>query len=206
MSLVVFTADWWEHVCPRIRVLGPAAAAGINVVRGNEWEQGVNNIFPERVLHGDIVVIQRDFPRFSDAYEKVVSLARDKGKYIVYELDDLLTELPLEHPDRIHYIQARAAILRAVVDADAVIGSTEQICNYMLSWNNHVLHYPNYLHDGIWPVEPRDSTIKVKNEFPVVIGYMGGHSHLQDLEMISPVLERIIMRYGEKIAIRHPDT
>jgi hypothetical protein len=111
-TLVVYTADIWEHVCPRIRVTEPATLNGFRVIKGTEWEDGTLHSYPNRISEADIVLIQRNYPSYTEEYDKVVGQARTQEKFVVYELDDLLLELPQEHPDYYHYLTARTAILK----------------------------------------------------------------------------------------------
>jgi len=193
LSVVHYTADVWEHVCPMVRVVAPLRHAGLRHVRGNEWEAGHLCVFPERVADADIVVIQRDFPRYTDECEIVLAQARTLGKPVVYELDDLLTELPAQHPDLEFYSKARAAILQAVVEADAVIGSTPLLCDYLREFNSNTWLLSNYLDDQLWSLDAPES-LDASNECSVTIGYLGSPAHLPDLELIVPVLTRILSR------------
>ncbi|MBE0411812.1 MAG: hypothetical protein IBX69_18955, partial [Anaerolineales bacterium] len=77
-----------------LRITGPAEQAGLNLIKGNDGE----DISPEAVLRGDLVVIQRDFPRHWKSFEEICRLARANQKPIIYDLDDLLLDLPEEHP------------------------------------------------------------------------------------------------------------
>lgn len=201
-QVVLFVADSWEHVCPVVRVLAPAREAGVTVLKGNELEDGSMRVFPERVAEGDVVIIQRDFPAYEDAYEKVMVEARAHGKPVVYELDDLLFRLPDVHPDLSRYARTRFPILRAVLEADAVMAPTPTLCEYLRDFNPNTWLHPNYLVDASWtlraPAEPRNGTAKR----PVVVGYMGGHSHSPDLAMIAPVLGRLVEKYQEGIELR----
>ncbi len=71
-SITVYTADAWEHVCPVVRITGPARQAGIHVIHGNECADTVRpngsqaprlRVYPERVADGDLVVIRARFSR-----------------------------------------------------------------------------------------------------------------------------------------------
>ncbi len=198
-TIVVYTADKWEHVCPIIRLVKPAEMGGIHLVRGNDWDGEELHVFPERLKEADIVVIQRDFPSHVRDYEEVIGLARDQQKIVVYELDDLLPELPDQHPDFYHYLTARTAIIRAIVDANGVVGSTPAICDYLRSFNPHAWVFPNYLNDQLWNLKP----VLRRERSSVIIGYMGGHSHSYDLEVIVPVLERLLKRYSKQIYFKY---
>jgi glycosyltransferase involved in cell wall biosynthesis len=198
IRVVAYLADRWEHVCPILRLLDPAELEGHRIIQGSIWKEGDFQVFPERVANGDIVIIQRNFPSFSDEYEQVITQAHSLGKPVVYELDDLLSELPEEHPDFYHYLTARTAILRAIIQADAVIGSTPALCDYLRTYNPHTWLFPNYLDDRLWQVRLRDNVPSKA----VTIGYMGGHSHSYDLEIVtSPILE-ILQRYGKKVVLK----
>lgn len=201
--VVLYTADQWGHVCPFVRVIGPYRMLGWEVIPGAHWESGSISIFPEKVMDADIVVIQRDFPRFTAAYREIVELARRKGKLIVYDLDDLLTELPKEHPDLGYYQPARVPILHAVLDADVVTCPTLMLKEYLAQFAANLVVLPNYLNDEVWGKALRAKRNNcVEEGDPVIIGYMGTHSHAHDLEMIVPALIKILRRYGDKIKLR----
>ncbi len=211
-TLVVFSGDTWEHVCPVVRLTGPAEQAGLEIIHGNEWEGNELRAYPERIQMGDVVIIQRDFPVHTSDYEAVISVARRLGKPVIYELDDLLTELPEDHPGSRRYLPTRLAILRALTDADAATGSTQPICEYLKKFNSNVYHLPNYLDDRYWKLRPlvsktlgadfqtTSSTNQASNQ--IVIGYLGSPSHLPDFSLITPVLTRLILRYGRNLAFR----
>lgn len=195
---VAYLADRWEHVCPILRLLDPADLGGHRIIPGSNWKDGDFQVFPERVANGDVVIIQRNFPSYSEKYEKVIAQAHSLGKPVVYELDDLLPELPEEHPDFYYYLTSRTAILRAIIQADAVIGSTPALCDYLRTYNPHTWLFPNYLDDRLWQVRLRD-TVPSK---AVTIGYMGGHSHSYDLEIITAPILEILQRYGKKVILK----
>jgi glycosyltransferase involved in cell wall biosynthesis len=197
-SLAVYAADYWQHVCPIIRLISPAEQAGFKLLKGTEWLDHKLRIFPEIISQTDMVVITRDFPNRIAEYQIVMNEARKRGKFVVFELDDLLLELPKQHPDYEHYFTTRVAILRAVVEADAVVGSTPAICEYLQSFNANTFLFENYLDDRYWQfpeIVKHDST-------HVSIGYMGGHSHSYDLQHVIPVLENIAHQYSHKVRLR----
>jgi glycosyltransferase involved in cell wall biosynthesis len=198
LTFVVYTADLWEHVCPTVRITGPAAVAGVDIIRGNEWREGGLQIYPERVVEADLVIIQRNFPENIQAYEEIIALARARHKAVVYELDDLILELPDQHPDFYHYLISRSAILRAVSEADAVIGSTPALCETLRHFNPNTWMIPNYLNDQLWElVSPSGD-----DGHTVTIGYLGSHSHTHDLEIVAPTLSKILTDYKEQVAFK----
>lgn len=198
LRLAAFSADVWQHVCPVIRLTRPAELAGFSLIHGNEWDEaGRLHIFPERLSEADLVIIQRNFPLHTAAFDEVLALARAQNKPVAFELDDLLTELPDSHPDYLSYLSTRSAILRALPQVDAVIGSTPELCSYLAQYNSHVHLLPNYLDDGLWTVRQSAPAAGEK----LVIGYMGGHSHAPDLEMITPALLKLLEKHAGRIQL-----
>lgn len=196
-TVVAFTAYAWNHALVVLRIVGPLQQAGLRLIHGNELDV----VYPERVSLGDIVLIQRDFPRFTQQYQEIITRARVEGKPVVYEIDDLLLELPDDHPDRpiYYYTPALFPMLRAIVEADAVTTTTSPMQAYLRSFNENTHLLPNFLDDRLWnfraPVEKSQSD-------PVVLGYMGSTSHRPDLEEILPVLERLLDRYKDQLILR----
>lgn len=201
-GLALFTADAWEHVCPVVRWIGPAESAGWRVLRGSKWVDGVLQIFPECIQEASLVVIQRDFPRYIEYYQTVIDQAHQLNKPVVYEIDDLLIDLPADHPDMDLYRGSRAAILSAVAQADGVTCPTPELAEQLLRYQPNVYTIPNYLNGRLWSLNNNNGTSVHERQGPIVIGYMGSASHAPDLEMISPVLCSLLDRYGSRLILR----
>ncbi|MFV2044459.1 MAG: glycosyltransferase [Anaerolineales bacterium] len=122
------------------------------------------------------------------------------GKPVAYELDDLLLELPLEHPEKQFYDEARSQMLEAVAEADAVVASTQRIADYLRQFNPRTWLLPNYLDDRLWSFREA----KGDDSPYVVVGYMGGRTqtHIPDLESITPVLTRLLDAYPGRLQLR----
>lgn len=200
LRLALYSLDPLTAACPHLRVAGPAADAHakIEVIEGASWKEGSLDVsFPDEA---DVILIQRDFPRQEAQYDKVVRWARSRGKPVAYELDDLLLELPWEHPEKEYYDSARAQMLQAIVDADAVVASTQGIADYVRRFNPNTWLLPNYLDDQIWELRqvPKDRSSWV------ILGYMGGmtRTHLPDLEPVVPILKKLLQRYPDEVRLR----
>lgn len=200
LRLALYTTDTWTSACSVLRLIGPGQmpSSGIEVLKGIDWENGPVLSFP---LEADAVVIQRDFPRHTDFYNQVEHWARTEGKAVVYELDDQLLELPSDHPEKAYFAEARDAMRRAIVSADAVVVSTLWLADYMRALNPNTWVLPNYLNDKLWGLS---RVRKPRKTGRVVIGYMGGRTqtHLSDLALITPVLTRILDTYADRVVLR----
>jgi glycosyltransferase involved in cell wall biosynthesis len=194
-TLVAYTADPWESALPWLRYRGPAQAAGLSVIPGNQGPQ----VDPERVAQADAVIIQRDFPRFVESCAQVLINARQQNKPVIYEIDDLLPALPEGHISWPDLSWVLHPLLWTIVEADCVVASTSRLRTALLPLNPNTQVLPNYLDDRLWsfsePVEKGGGA-------PLVIGYMGGKTHAADLEMIAPVLRRILDAYSGRVTLR----
>ena len=195
--IVAYTANSWESPLATLRLVGPVEQAGLELVKGNLF----NDVHPERVSAADLVIIQRDFPRYTEAYQEVIGRARLERKPVVYDLDDLLLELPEDHPDQknFYYCSALVPMLQALTEADLVTTSSPTLCAYVRHLNPNVVVAPNYLNDRLWELRP---PLLAPAGQPVVVGYMGGDSHLSDLEFVAPALLNLLKRFRERMMLR----
>ncbi|MHB8194001.1 MAG: glycosyltransferase [Bellilinea sp.] len=197
MKSIVFYSNFFEDACAYLRVLGPLKRLGIDIITGKE-ESGV--IHPERVGSGDLVLLQRDFPRDFIVFEKIINLSRRNQKPVVFELDDLLFMLPENHPARInhHYTEALLPMLDALGEVDCITVSTAKLKEILSPYKKEIFVLPNYFDDSIWKL--RTPVIKKPDE-PVVIGFMGTETHQPDIEYVAPALEKILKQHSEKVLI-----
>ncbi len=197
-KVLCFTNDSWESALSQVRLRGPLQAAGFCVIPGNEREQClVDN------LDGvDFVVIQRDFPQFIDLFLFVLKETRKRQIPLVYEIDDLLFYLPENHPLQKdgNYSKNFIPMLIAISRADLVTVSTEPLGHYLKQFNSNVQILSNYLNDALWEFQPVKE--KTQNDFPVVIGYIGGSTHQSDISMIANALIRIKSQFEKKVSFK----
>jgi len=193
-NIVLYTNSG-DYSLAVLRVLGPARKLGVNVIRGVHNSQ----INVDAVRAGDVILVQRDFPLNLDAYEQVLALARSLGKPVIFDLDDLLFELPENHPDRLrfHFTDALLPMLQAVMEADLVTVATIPLREYLLPFNRNIAVIPNYLNDDLWQFN--SPLMPVTGEGKIIIGYMGGHSHRPDLLLVLPALLNLEKKFPGKI-------
>ena len=191
-----YTASPHDHALSVLRVWGPLARAGIEILAGSSGDGSDL----ECIARADLVLLQRDFPRAQGDYERVMERARAEGRAVVYEIDDLLLELPAEHPDRAthYYATALVPMLRAALEADAILTSTRMLREHYRRINANTWLFPNLLNDEVWP---RRMLKPVAAHTPLVIGYFGSDTHTPDLEHIAPALEHMLHRYGAALEL-----
>jgi len=197
-AVVLYSLNAWENALPLVRVIGPARQAGLRVIPGNRME----TVSPRLVSAADLVIIQRDFPRLARHYTEIRQRARSEGKRLIFDLDDLLLELPDLHPDRQnqYYREANLPIMQAMLDADMITTSTLPLKEYAHTFNLCTSVIPNYLNDQIWSMRPPRNTEGQNG--PLVIGYIGSSTHEQDLESISPALTELLRAYPDRVVFK----
>ena len=182
-----------EEALGYLRLIGPLRHAGISIINGIEDDQ----VLAGKISEGEIVIFQRDFPILIDEFRKVLDTAREEGKAVVFDLDDLLFCLPKNHPAAQHYASSLLPMFRAMTEVDLISVSTPKLRDVLGEYNDHIVVLPNFLDDALWQFRPPVFK-KFKNE-PLTIGYMGGLSHKADLEYIAPVIRDLIYRYPRKV-------
>ena len=192
---VVFYSFNDEDALAVIRMLGPAKSTGLEVIRGVNNDRSVNI---DAVKKGELVIIQREFAVEYDSYEKIISLARALNKPIVLDLDDLILALPEDHPDRVagNFTPALLPLLQTIIEADLITVPSTYLREYLLAYNPNIEVIPNYLDDSLWQL--RTPIINKDTQRPIIIGYMGGHSHSPDLLMVQPALIQLVEKYSQE--------
>lgn len=197
MRVVAYTTAPWDHVQTVIRLGSPYQAAGIQLIQGN-----LNgDIFPERVAEADLVLIQRDFPVHYQAYRQILSQARLQSKPVIYDIDDLLLQLPHNHPDRLshYYAMALFPMLHCILEVDGITAISAPLADFIRPLNPNVWVLHNYLDDEIWDLKP---ITEEADDGVVTIGYMGGDSHIPDFELVIPTLVDLLQSYGDRLALK----
>jgi hypothetical protein len=146
-TVVAFSPYRWDHALTVLRLVSPLRYAGIQLIHGNEG----SDIHPENVSLGDAVVIQRDFPNYLEMYSTIVERARVERKPVIYEIDDLLLELPDDHPDSSigYYAPGLFSMLRAIIEADLVTTTSSALRAYLLPFNPNIAMLPNCLDEEL---------------------------------------------------------
>lgn len=184
-----------EGALAYMRLIGPLRQSGINIINGIEN----NQININCVSEGDVVIIQREFPKQFENYEKIIELARKERKPVVFDLDDLLLYLPENQPVRqnTRFGPSLLPMFQALMEADLVSVSTPKLRNVLAQYNDNVVVLPNYFDDNLWRLTP--PVLKNSSSEMLTIGFMGTETHKPDLEYIAPVLLDLIKRYPEKL-------
>lgn len=196
-SAAAFTLYGWDHRSPAVRLVAPWEHAGVRVLHGTEWDR----VFSDKINDADLVILHRDFPRLAEAYRKVMRKARGLGKPVFFDLDDLLFDLPEEHPDRqFQYISdALFPVLQAVLEADAVTVSTAALKEAIQPLNPNTLLLPTYLNDSLWGLAEVQAT---DHHMPVVIGWINDQPPSGPVDNCTIGLEQFLRHRENEVLLR----
>lgn len=193
LKSVVFYRSYQEaYAVEHLRVTAPFRAAGVQVIDGGDD--------PELIDNADAVLFQREFPKNLPVYDQIVSRARANGKFVLYDIDDLLFDLPETHPERVQelYNDALMPMMVAMIDADLILVPTDELCKVVEGYNQNVIVLPNYLDDTI--LQFKAPTLKGSDQV-LTIGYMGSNSHTPDLAIVASVLQELLAKYDGRLRI-----
>ncbi len=187
----------WQHTSPATRLVAPWQQAGITLYQSTRWDQ----VIADDVARCDLVHIHRDFPRLAKSFRQVVDQARQLGKPVLYDLDDLLLDLPDNHPDRqFHYkSDALFPVLQAIVEADAVTVSTTALQEAIRPLNPLTWLLPTCLDDLLWPLEPVTAHA---NLTPLVLGWIHDHHVFSDPDGFVDALASFLRQRGDSVLLR----
>jgi GT2 family glycosyltransferase/glycosyltransferase involved in cell wall biosynthesis len=194
-SVAAYSLYAWDHPLPYLRLVSPWQKAGMRLEKGTHWDQVSTNA----IAQSDLVHIHRDFPRLWSVYQRVVETAHTLNKPVVLDLDDLLLELPDDHPDRqFNYLSdALFPILQAIIESDAVTVSTPGLYERIVSLNPKTQLLPTCLDDDLWALK----TIETSDlKLPLIIGWINDQSPV-DSNFISGVCT-VLRQQGSRLLLR----
>ena len=147
-----------EDALSTLRFYAPTSLYDVNRVKG--VENGI--IFEERAREGDLIVLQRDFPLKYDSYEKILEISKREHIPVILDIDDLLFELPENHPDRLENIFTFSLLplLKAVMEVDLITVTTKKLKEYLINFNENIVVLPNLIDERIWELRPSKSLKK----------------------------------------------
>ena len=179
-----------------IRIISPFSKLGIHLIDGAK--EGIDDL--DLVREADVVIIHRFFPGTLQKLFELIEKCRYYGKKIVYDLDDLLFDLPRHHSDRLSFsfTEALLPILYVIQEADFITTSTNFLKEQILKLNDNVIVLPNYIDDELWEFKK----VELNKKDKLIIGYFGTKTHINDLELISQALLEILDQFLGRVLLK----
>lgn len=192
--LVVFSVESTWSPCPQIRLLRPFAHLK------DEWEViwAIENgrLQGDYLNDADLILLHRFTPGLMSL--DVLRTIFSSRVPIVYESDDLLNDIPADHPEAQQGAAWKAGIEHAVRHAKAVVVSTEFLASKYRDLNASVYVLPNYIDFDLFyrPVpqhQPAGGRIN--------IGLLGSSIQPSNFALVDQALRALVERYGDRLHI-----
>jgi glycosyltransferase involved in cell wall biosynthesis len=140
----------------------------------------------------DAVVVPRPSNNISQMMRDIAAC----GKVVIYETDDLLTDIPDFNPAKM-LINANEWHYALIQRSHGRIVSTEQLGEALqVVDNTHVVH--NGIDPEMWRMSSPEQ-LPASPEHPVRILWAGGNTHAGDLKMVVDPIRRLIKQHGSKL-------
>ncbi|MBS4095581.1 MAG: hypothetical protein KGZ83_01945 [Sulfuricella sp.] len=185
------------HGSGQIRLLRPFShpvlAESFRMSSGAEFPRdGVDVVLVERGWRADATL---------QSAEALVTEIRKIGAKLIYTLDDNLLDLHRGQPWHEFSTDVKRNIVRYFLcKADGVVVSTEPLQRRVGKLNPNVAVVPNALDERLFlgdediPLPP-----VARDDGKLIVGYMGTHSHLNDLLMVLEPLRAVLRAYQGKV-------
>lgn len=192
--ILIYTVESTWSPCPQIRLIRPFAHLE------EHWELiwGIRDgvIMTDAVASADLILLHRFTPGLLPitALEAIFSL----GKPVIYETDDLLNEIPHDHPEAAAGASWKEGIEYTARRAHAIIVSTEFLAEKYHPLNPQVHVLPNYLDFELFF---RPVPVKSAVDDSITIGLLGSSIQPSNFALVNHALQALCERYGSRLKI-----
>ena len=185
-----------SHACPTIRILSPFRMMQKNVFLYSpvEHRNGEPVLKKSELYLADIILVQRS----TFFMDHLISDIKGPWQKIIYEIDDLLIDVPRNNPNW-KLNKDKSKIIRLIKDADAITVSTERLKRNLQGYNSNIHVIPNYIDPAIWNIEKRGG---INDDERLTIAFIGTPTHQHDLRIIVPAIKKILARYRGRIVFK----
>lgn len=193
LKVAVFSVDSLEQACGHYRIRAPfGVRSEFQELSGVEVVDGGYKPNSEALRQADVLLVQRFFPQ--PASRTILEYLLTLGKPLVYEVDDLLTELPQSNPHHDFGAACAPLIHDFARRCTAITVSTASLKERFAPDNANVFVLPNLLDAEIW------SRTSPPSQGSLVIGFAATVTHQRDIEELAQVLEMLAVKHPGKLA------
>lgn len=195
IKVAVFSSDLPGCACTLYRVIYPLQylQTEISMHWAVRTEGRRLRIDPEAIDSTDLIVVQRLFP--CNLTAPIVEKIMTSGKPVIYETDDLVTDIPLDNPFHGYLKDNRHFLLDFISRVNAVTVSTAPLAEAFSGYSKNIYVLPNLINEALWP-----KRLRPKDNNAIVIGFTGTPTHHKDLAFIENALIRIAEKHGSRVS------
>lgn len=179
--------------CPQVRLVRPFSY--LKDRWSLVWGVRDGKLLVDEIKNADLLLLQRATPGMVplSVLQEIFSL----GKPVIYESDDLLNEMPDDHPEIEMVRPWKEGIEYAIMRCHAVVTSTQFLAEKYRKLNANVHVVPNYLDVDLFY---KPAQIKNGNK-PVTIGLLGSSIMPSNFAIVEKALRTLLDTYGDRINI-----
>ncbi|APQ11187.1 hypothetical protein BJP27_06650 [Pseudomonas oryzihabitans] len=180
----VLPGDHWG--CGQYRLIQPLQAMQDTLLVDGNLQGCYLSPANQMQIQADSIIVQRQLGQ--DQLEEIKRLKRLTSSFLIYDLDDLLYNLPLKsaHYDQLPRAQVTRALRTALSAVDRVVVSTPELAEEIEGLNSDIVVMPNRLPIGWW------GTLQGgRRSGKPRVGWAGGSSHAGDLQLIADVIKAL---------------
>lgn len=191
---MVYSVESTWSPCPQIRLIRPFAHLQ------DDWELiwGISNgqMQTDHLADADLIVLHRFTPGLMSI--PTLQTIFSSQVPIIYESDDLLNDIPHDHPEAQQGASWKEGIEYAIRHAKAVVVSTEFLATRYRPLNPAVHVLPNYIdfelfYRAVPQNQPADGQIN--------IGLLGSSIQPSNFALVDETLHALVERYGTRLHI-----
>jgi glycosyltransferase involved in cell wall biosynthesis len=190
--LLVYSVESTWSPCPQIRLIRPFAHLQ------DDWELvwGMKDgrLQTEPIADADLILLHR----FTPGLLPIATLQAifELGKPVLYESDDLLNDIPHDHPEAAAGASWKAGIEYTVKRAKAVVVSTQFLAEKYRPLNPNVHILPNFIdYDMFYRPVPQ------RRDGNITIGLLGSSIQPSNFALVDRALRTLVARYGARLHI-----
>jgi glycosyltransferase involved in cell wall biosynthesis len=152
---------------------------------------GYKQMTHDDLAWGDVIIIQR---AYSPSIIPLIARAQKMGKPVIYEIDDLLIDIPKFLSHHTGYVRKRKSIIRMLKLCDAISVTQPRLRDALLQWNSNIFICPNYANPKTAPTKTgRTHT----DEGPKNL-VLASSDRIR-IDFLVPALEKLQKTYRERV-------
>jgi GT2 family glycosyltransferase/glycosyltransferase involved in cell wall biosynthesis len=196
LKVSVYPLDKIFDACAHYRITSPLGhlSRQIDIIWNEDFSPKNIATFEKNAQKADIILVQRFFPSRTTA--NFIDYLFSLNKPVIYEIDDLLTEIPADNPNHRWSLDRRNFIYDTIKRASAVTVSTNCLKDHFAKYNKNIFILPNYIDTNIWNRGSSAKRISKK----LRIGYAGSGTHYKDLQLIESALYSISAKFSNRVS------
>lgn len=195
--ILIYSESEIGSASAQIRLLGPLGQPGVALINAHTSFQSVVRTATATSRPFDVIVVQRGIRKRCTIYPALIAVAKQYRIPVIFDIDDLLFRVPKVHPDFPIYQSRIAQTLRAILNSDVVVTSTEPLAEQFSGFHQCVRVIPNELPRSLWGGVGERTQLKLHQtpSRPLTIGYIGTETHRPDLLSVEDALINILQRH-----------